>query len=467
LGTIARRNDVEYIGDMSTWKNTHEQLKKKALEDYHFVEKLIDWSHTNGEKMNTRSTRYILKADLGELINLQLLKLYDKFREWQMQQYALGVALPILDFQSFSFVESNLNKYLKENVAPKHFQEYYSTFTEPVKNSFAQDQEEDLLVLMTKYYSSQKWRLDIKKKDTEYLKKHYPKFHFDLKKHTQKHCWVYYVYNGPEYIEQDFLEFIKDYLVRGIVPSQELKSKKARRNDLIKKQNRYIRELKPDKFNLAILKLAGKLIWGKPRRKDYQSKTYYHAKKLVAEIGKRLYLSPEQVKSTPYAMIKNGLTLNKTIDLDVVNQIQKFHVCLPNDNGTIATLFGKEAEMFSNKVKRAIHSKDVVHSKRIKGECACRGESEGIVKVVNVPADMHKMKYGDILVSTATTPSIVPAMKRASAIITDEGGLTCHAAIVSRELNIPCIIGTKIATQALKDGDEVKVSATRGIIKKI
>jgi pyruvate,water dikinase len=65
-----------------------------------------------------------------------------------------------------------------------------------------------------------------------------------------------------------------------------------------------------------------------------------------------------------------------------------------------------------------------------------------------------------------TTPIFLPAMKKASAIITDEGGITCHAAIVSRELKKPCIIGTKIATQILKNGDLVEVDAERGIIKK-
>ncbi len=62
-----------------------------------------------------------------------------------------------------------------------------------------------------------------------------------------------------------------------------------------------------------------------------------------------------------------------------------------------------------------------------------------------------------------TDPDFLPAMKKASAIITDEGGITCHAAIVSRELKIPCIIGTRIATKVLKDGDLVEVDANKGI----
>ena len=64
-----------------------------------------------------------------------------------------------------------------------------------------------------------------------------------------------------------------------------------------------------------------------------------------------------------------------------------------------------------------------------------------------------------------TRPELMPAVKKAKAIVTDEGGITCHAAIISRELKIPCIIGTKIATKILKDGDFVEVDANNGVIR--
>ena len=84
--------------------------------------------------------------------------------------------------------------------------------------------------------------------------------------------------------------------------------------------------------------------------------------------------------------------------------------------------------------------------------------------VLNASKADH-FEHGDILVTGMTRPEFVPLMKKSSAIITDEGGITCHAAIVSRELKIPCIIGTKIATQILKDGDLVEVDADNGVIK--
>jgi pyruvate, water dikinase len=77
-------------------------------------------------------------------------------------------------------------------------------------------------------------------------------------------------------------------------------------------------------------------------------------------------------------------------------------------------------------------------------------------------AELNRVKEGDVLVTGMTKPDMVPAMKRASAIVTDEGGPTCHAAIVARELEIPCIVGTGKATRMLKNGQVVTVDANRG-----
>ena len=105
--------------------------------------------------------------------------------------------------------------------------------------------------------------------------------------------------------------------------------------------------------------------------------------------------------------------------------------------------------------------------KELIGECGCPGKAKGVVKVIAEAQEMGKMKEGNIMVSQITNPSLVPAMKKAAAIVTDTGGLTCHAAIVARELNTPCVIGTNIATRVLKDGDLVEVDATRGVVTKI
>ncbi len=100
----------------------------------------------------------------------------------------------------------------------------------------------------------------------------------------------------------------------------------------------------------------------------------------------------------------------------------------------------------------------------LKGLAASPGIAVGKVKIIRDTSELDKVEKGDILVTKMTTPDMVPAMERAAAIVTDDGGLTCHAAIVSRELGIPCVVGTKKATQVLKEGEIITVDATRGII---
>ena len=109
--------------------------------------------------------------------------------------------------------------------------------------------------------------------------------------------------------------------------------------------------------------------------------------------------------------------------------------------------------------------------KFVKGIIASKGVYQGRIKIIktifsdNVKKEIKKVKKGDVLIANTTGPEIIIACQNAGAIITDEGGLTSHAAIISRELNKPCIIGTKIATKVLKDGDLVEIDANKGVVR--
>jgi len=112
-------------------------------------------------------------------------------------------------------------------------------------------------------------------------------------------------------------------------------------------------------------------------------------------------------------------------------------------------------------------SEDAEDEERIvitKGLGASPGMASGAVKIVNDIDELDKIHEGDVLVTVMTTPDMVPAMKRASGIITDEGGVTCHAAIVSRELGIPCVVGTSDASKTLDENQLVTLDGNKGII---
>ncbi|MCX6706822.1 MAG: PEP-utilizing enzyme [Candidatus Woesearchaeota archaeon] len=112
-----------------------------------------------------------------------------------------------------------------------------------------------------------------------------------------------------------------------------------------------------------------------------------------------------------------------------------------------------------------IREEKIKEAQEVKGNIAYKGIARGAARIVRFVSELDKVKKGDVLVTQMTFPSYVSAMTKASAFVTDEGGITCHAAIVAREMKKPCITGTKIATKIFKDGDIIEVDANHGWVR--
>jgi phosphohistidine swiveling domain-containing protein len=114
-------------------------------------------------------------------------------------------------------------------------------------------------------------------------------------------------------------------------------------------------------------------------------------------------------------------------------------------------------------IKNEISKNDVLKGKIAYGNCIV----EGVVRIVKNKSQILDLQKNEILVTTATIPEYVSFLSKAKAILTEEGGITTHAAIVSRELKIPCLIGIKNITKILNNGDLIEVDADKGIVRKI
>lgn len=106
-------------------------------------------------------------------------------------------------------------------------------------------------------------------------------------------------------------------------------------------------------------------------------------------------------------------------------------------------------------------------SKVLKGNVAYKGKIRGRVKLIINTEDISRIEKGDILVAKMTRPEMIVGLEKASAFVTDQGGMLSHAAIVSREMKKPCIVGTKFATEILKEGELVEVDANTGTIRRL
>jgi len=143
-----------------------------------------------------------------------------------------------------------------------------------------------------------------------------------------------------------------------------------------------------------------------------------------------------------------------------------FSIQLPSivygHNKEILYAYGEKVKVLQNKILKAT----VNFTDELKGTVANKGRASGKTRLIEPHVENQEFEQGEILITRMTTPDLMPLIKKALAIVTDEGGVTCHAAIVSREFDIPCIIGTKYATQVFEDGDMVEVDADNGLVKK-
>ena len=185
------------------------------------------------------------------------------------------------------------------------------------------------------------------------------------------------------------------------------------------------------------------------------NKTHELAAPLFEEIANRPALSITELKFfTPQEII--SLLENKE---RIKRTIQERDNCF-------LVYDGNKFELHEN-ASLIIHDPEGFNGE-IKGQTTFPGIYQGKVKIIKVVNDLQKINGGEVLVLQMTTTDLIGInLQKAGAIVTDEGGITCHAAILSREWKIPCVIGTKIATKILKDDDLVEVDANIGVVKKL
>ncbi len=148
------------------------------------------------------------------------------------------------------------------------------------------------------------------------------------------------------------------------------------------------------------------------------------------------------------------------------NKIRSEHYGILLRDDTYSTCEGKDAveQLIADE---QLTEYDPVAVDEVRGEPAFAGKVQGKARIVLSQADANALREGEILVTGNTTPELIGAMHRAAAFVTDEGGILCHAAIVAREMQKPCIIGTELATRAFKDGEMIEVDAEKGIVRKL
>ncbi|PIN75192.1 hypothetical protein COV17_04155 [Candidatus Woesearchaeota archaeon CG10_big_fil_rev_8_21_14_0_10_36_11] len=197
------------------------------------------------------------------------------------------------------------------------------------------------------------------------------------------------------------------------------------------------------------------------KRKTIQQKVFYHMACLLEEIAKKSTISRTNLEHLRVDQITIGSLQNKKEIKNIINKQKEGYFFAWTTNKNIFTETGKDANVIYEKY----YSEKEHTETEISGLSASQGFAKGIVRIVLNTHGKITFNKGDVLVTAMTSPDFVPLMRKASAIVTDLGGITCHAAIIAREFNKPCIVGTRIATKIFKEGDIVEVDAEKGIVK--
>lgn len=222
-----------------------------------------------------------------------------------------------------------------------------------------------------------------------------------------------------------------------------------------------VKILKKYKLKSNPLAFFARLTYWREHRKQTNLMSIHLMFYVLATVERLTGISVEHLKNAHFDELDN--ILKGLIGHDALARRESGGIMVVLSEEGNKIIEGKEAESLKEEQERLLL--EGKEDKVIKGFVASQGYAKGIAKVVLDKNSFEKFEEGDILVTGMTRPEFVPLMKKAAGIVTNEGGITCHAAIVSRELSKPCIIGTQNATQEIEDGDLIEVRANHGTVR--
>ena len=327
------------------------------------------------------------------------------------------------------FIKEKLRNYIKDE---KKLNLCLSALSQPIKKSFINESEEELYALSL-----------IKGKDkraraiTIYLKRFF---------------WIRNSYAGR--VKRTVSDIEKELESLGnFQPLDTVKIKKEKRE--------IIKELKLDTDLILLLETSDFMTEWQDKRKKNILTAIDPMEAVLEELASRLSIDVSLLRYLSEYELDENLLTNKKLKA-TLQERRKGCIYFTAGNGFIF-LTGEDYARFHKQVGDA--DKQFSEAKDIHGLTASSGTAVGKVMICKSIQDISHFVRGSVLVASMTRPEYLPAMKKAVAIVTDEGGITSHAAIISRELGIPCIIGTKNATKILKDGMLVEVKANHGLVR--
>lgn len=366
--------------------------------------------------------------------------------------------------QVVSLIEEKIKDYLKPKLNNSEAVETLSILALSEKPTVLTKEESAWLQLI-----KQGKELGISDKNVDKIGEEFPEFYQKLKGHFEQYIALM-VGDGQWHPKvEDLIKRFKDDIT---LSDKDVDQKMKRIATLVKKikddKARVKRELSINEDITFLCNALAEIghIRIKLRTDGFLPLNYYGYSS-EAELNKRLNLKDRTIPWTTKEELELIFSGNEGVLKDIeMNRKGSEEYLFWIDDGVIKVLYGEEAR---TKFNELVKTEDLSAKINVKGNVAMPGKVQGKVCLFhwgdNLEDRLEFIKENKVLVAGQTRPQLMPLIRQASAIVTDEGGVISHAAIVSRELGIPCITGTKEATGVFNDGDMVEVDADSGIVK--
>ena len=386
----------------------------------------------------------VAQADLSGLSDHELEALHGRFVDTVLRRNSSSSIIDGFALGTDELVAAKIKDALDASPVGKtmKFTEAFSTLTAPVHLSFINDAEVALLEAAAAIKKDPGARNEL------------------LEKHAQAFFWIRNNYVDAHIISAG--EFGKELdVILNTVPDPAAEASRIRKtpDEHQRKKAQLMEKLHLPEDVKLLLTISEDFTRWQDERKRATYFAIHHGCLILREFAKRTKLPFELLKYMSPREV--SVIFEHTPECRDLESRQKSSVFYWDKNGH-ECVSGKEAERVKKEILGEVNLEDI---RDFRGLSASLGKAVGKVKICRSVKEVGKVNEGDILVAVMTRPDYVPAMKKAAAIVTDEGGVTSHAAIVARELQKPCLIGTKIATKVLKDGDMVEVDANHGIVR--
>ncbi len=403
-----------------------------------FIKKVFSKIYTLGEKLLAFSEE-LRGIDYSNKSMKELLEYFKQFSEIYRT-----FAISLMGYNIQFPIERRLKEIVKNRKNPN---EDLSILSFPIKDNFATLEQVNLLRIgiLIKQHNIKKFK-DLSVEILEKIREHIDEFGWINTRGGQAEPWS----------EEEIFERIMH--IKGNF-AQRLVEFENRKVEYQEKTKRLLKELNADEKIINLVDIAKELVYFRTYRTDYLNKIFSNIRPLLEALAKKRNLTYREILHLRIKEIEE----NKKVEKDEIERRMVDYALITIAPNKI--LFASDYEKIKKLKEDYCEELAVAHE--VTGRTAFGGNRKvrGIVRIIIDKSDLGKINTGDILVSPMTTPDFIMAMEKAAAFVTDEGGITCHAAIVAREMQKPCIIGTVNATSILKDGDLVEVDTGRGVVR--